>query len=339
MQTDFEYQSTRAFNRDAFNAMFADRVALADEDDETPNETEKWDRSRFEEWQRSRRTPTPAEPVTPVAPLRSPEEVLADVLDQKALSETVRGDLVAARALHEQAMEIRRQVFGESDPGLAQSFTWIGCLAIRLGHLEQARWLHEQARQLIEKHHGPDHPLLGVPLHNLAVTARYAGDPSLAAELYERALALKLEHLGWLHPSVAVTLCNLGNLCRLMDNPQAALCHYAQAREIFEQTQGGVNAGLATALIGLGRIHLEYGVPVSAAFMFERAVRIREAIEVMPVQLASARLLLATALARNNPEEAREVLCAAMKEYQRAGETRPECEQAMRALAESLPRS
>jgi len=117
------------------------------------------------------------------------------------------------------------------------------------------------------------------------------------------------------------------------------MCYYARARDIFEQTLGGVNAGLAAALIGLGRVHLQYGVHVSAAFMFERAVRIREAIEVSPVQLAGARLLLATALARSNPAEAREVLGTAIKDYQRAGAARPECMQAMRGLAESLPRA
>lgn len=352
METDLEYQNTRAFDRDVFNAMFRVQNALHDDEDESPAATERWDRSHFEAWQRSRQVPNgpksdhpappPAsddEPGAPLAPPAASETVLADVLDQRALQETARNRLAAARTLHEQAVEIRRQLLGEADPNLSQSFTWLGNLALREGHLDEARWLHEQARQVIEKLYGPEHLQLAVPLHNLAVTARHSGDLVLAADLYEQALALKLEHLGWMHPSVATTLTNLGNLARHTGDLQAALCYYARARDIFEQTLGSISPGLAAALLGLGRVHLQYGVPVSAAFMFERAVRIREAIEVTPVQLAGARLLLATALARTNPPEAREVLCTAMKEHQRTGDRHSKCLLAMQAFAADLART
>ena len=345
METDLEYHSTRAFDRHLVSAMFRADPPPSD-DAEDANETERWDRDKFEAWLRSRQTSDPSileEPVVepPAAPGPPPsaEALLATVLDQRAVQESGRGHLAAARALHEQAVEIRRNLFGEADPNLPQSFTSLGNLALREGRLEEARWLHERARQGLEKMYGATHVLMAVPLHNLAVTARHGGDLTLAAELYEQALALKLEHLGWIHPSVATTLSNLGNLARDMGDSQAAMCYYAQAREIFEQTLGGVNSGLAASLIGLGRVHLDYGMHVSAAFMFERAVRIREAIEVTPVQLAGARLLLAKALAPSQPDDARAVLGTAMKEYQRAGATRPECVQAMRALAESLPRA
>lgn len=344
METDLEYQSTRAFDRHAVSAMFRAHPPIDDAED--GNETERWDRDQFEAWLRSRQTPDQANPVEPVVPQPavptpppSAEALLADVLDQRAVQESGRGRLAAARALHEQAMELRRKLFGEADPNLPQSFIWLGNLALREGRLEEARWLHEQARQGVEKAYGANHVLMAVPLHNLAVTARHSGDLALAADLYEQALALKLEHLGWAHPSVATTLSNLGNLARHTGDAQAAMCYYARAREIFEQTLGGVNSGLAASLIGLGRVHLHYGMHVSAAFMFERAVRIREAIDVTPIQLAGARLMLAKALARSQPDDAREVLGTAMREYQRAGEIRPECVQAMRALAEMLPRA
>lgn len=343
METDLEYQSTRAYDRHAVSAMF--RAQPPSDDAEDGNATERWDRDRFEAWLRSRQTPDqeiPEEPAMPPPadppPPPSTEALLASVLDQRAVQESGRGRLAAARALHEQAMELRRKLLGEADPTLPQSFIWLGNLALREGRLEEAHWLYEQARQGVEKTYGATHVMMAVPLHNLAVTARHAGDLALAADLYEQALALKLEHLGWGHPSVATTLSNLGNLARHTGDAQAAMCYYAQAREIFEQTLGGVNSGLAASLIGLGRVHLQYGMHVSAAFMFERAVRIREAIDVTPIQLAGARLMLATALAPNQPDDAREVLGTAMKEYQRAGEVRPECVQAMRALAETLPR-
>lgn len=345
MEPDLEYQNTRAFDRDVFNAMFMVKRALHDDDGgvEPPDGTAELNRNCMEAWAPS---PPPAvdppapqpehQPITPPAVETAEGEQLADILDRRAVDETAHGHLVAARALHEQAVEIRRRVFGEADPRLAQSFTWIGNLALRENRLEEAWWLHEQARRVVEKIHGPEDLRLAIPLHNLGVTARSLGDLVQASDLYDQALAIKLQHLGWMHTSVATTLTNLGNLSRLCGDRKAALCYYARARDIFEKTLGGVNPGLASVLVGIGRVHLEYGAHISAIFMFERAVRIREAIEVTPTQLAGARLLLATALKSSRPAEAREVLQRAIADYARSEAPRTECAHALLALAETL---
>lgn len=341
MESDLEYQNTRTYVRDDLQAMLRGDHADPDDEEQGAAETERWSRSRFEAWRRERvgdrpLRDAPARHGEKDAPALAAPVDLADILEGRALEESGRGHLAAARVLHEQAVEIRRERLGEADPKLPQSLTWLGNLALQEDRLDQAAWLHEHALRVLTKLHGPEHPLLAVPLHNLAVVARHRGDLDQAADLYEQSLALKLQHLGWLHPSVAVTLSNLGNLARSSGDLQSAMCYYARARDIFEQTLGGVNPGLAAALVGLGRVHMQYGVHVSAAFMFERAVRIREAIHVSPTQLAGARLLLATALAPTDPDGARDVLGTAIKEYQRAGESRPECAQAMLALARAL---
>lgn len=313
MDRNLEYQNTRTFDRDVFKAMFRVQRALRD-DDECPDSVTNPEDLGLE----AQRGPTgtqalqasgrlaaevEVEPESPApTPLQPGEADLAEALDQRALHATACGHFSEARALHEQAVGIRRRLLGDADPWLPQSMTWLGNLALLEEHLDEAHWLHVQALELVEKRHGPEHPARATPLHNLAVVARHRGDLAQAADFYDQALAVKLEHFGWMHPSVASTLTNLGNLVRVSGDLRAALCYFARAREIFEQTTGGVSSGLAAALVGLGRIHLQLGVHVSAAFMFERALRIREALETPSGQLASIRRLLSKATSGMQPE-------------------------------------
>ena len=306
MERNFEYQNTRTFDRDVFNAMFRVHQALSD-DDECPD-----------------RHPAHEVPCTEPAPLsvsgalagdqfsapigdnsqspamamchESSDGEIAETMDRQALDAAAHDRLSEARRLHEQAVAIRRRLLGDADPWLPQSMTWLGNLAVLEGHLDEAQWLYTQALEIVEKRHGPEHPARATPLHNLAVVARRRGDLDKAADLYDQTLAIKLEHHGWMHPSVASTLTNLGNLAHKTGDLRAAVCYFARAREIFEQTTGSVSPGLAAALIGLGRMHLAFGVHVSAAYMFERALRICEAIGVTPDRLAHVRRLLASAL-------------------------------------------
>lgn len=235
----------------------------------------------------------------PVDEGRARELALADALDERGRMNAVRGEPKAARVLHEQAMELRRKHYGERDPWLPRSFTWLGELFLREQRVEEACWALEQAHRLACNRFSPVDLRVATALHNLAVVARRRGDLEKASELGEEALSLKVEQLGWDDPSVAMTLCLLAGVARRMRELAVALTYYDRARAIYEKTIGGVNAGLAVALIGLAQVHLDYGVAVSARFLVERALQIHEAIELSPAQVAAAQALLS----RANAEE------------------------------------
>jgi len=286
MNTDFEVQPTTAFDRTHFAKLFA--------------------------------PPEPAAESSAVA-LDDPAVAAlaqANIFDSHGREEAARGHFNASRVLHERAIEIRRQWLGAADPQMSQSFTWLGTLAIREGRLDEAQWLCEQARTAAEKLRGPAHPRVAAALNNLGVLARMRGDLTRAADYYEQALAIKLDSLGWDHPSVGATLANLGNLARESGDLRTALCYFARAREILEDTEGGTSPTLATVLVGMGRVHLQFGACETARWVLERALRIREAAHVTPSQLAAARLLLGTALLDSHPEDARELVVVALREYE-----------------------
>lgn len=251
------------------------------------------------------------------------QAAFAAELDDHGRAEAERGAYGVARALIEKAVEIRRRLHGERDPKLVRSFSWLGSLALLQGEVEQAEWLYNQAHTAAEQQYGPDHVRTGATLHNLGVVAQRRGQLEQAADLYERALAIKLQQLGWDHPSVAATLTNLGNLSRLQQDFHNALQLYARAREIYERTLGGANSGLATALVGMGRVYLKVEQFDEARFVLERALRIREALQVAPMQLAGSRLLLAHAIRGTEPAQALALVQRALREYEASPDPRP----------------
>lgn len=299
MHTDFEYQPTRAFRRGELPAL-----------------------------------PLKREPIDADSP-RERDLVLADSLDERGRGDAARGRYRAARVLHEQAMELRRKHLGEADPRLLASFTWLGEISCREGLLEEALWLLQQAHEIASKRFAPDDLQLGATLHNLAVITRRAGELAEATRLAEQALAIKVEHLGWEHPSVARTLCTLGYLAHQSRRPRVALCYFERARTIYEQTEGGVNRGLATVLVGMARVHLGMGAQVSARFLLERALQIREAVDATPAQSAGVRALLSQVLDADERTAAHALVSAALREYECHESARPELLAYLRRLAQS----
>jgi tetratricopeptide (TPR) repeat protein len=302
MHNDFEYQPTHALNRQ-------DLVGLVPAG-----------------------VPAPAAPM-PVVNEVTRDLAMADLLDSRARVDSVRGRCRAARALHEQAMELRRARHGESDPHLVRSFSYLGGLSLREGLLKEARWLFVQAHQVACKRLSPGHLVLAATLHNLAVVERVSGNLAEASDLAEQALTIKIDRLGREHPSVATTLANLGNLARVLGQGRVAFYYYARAREILERAGVEGLAVLATVLIGLARLHLELRSTVSAQFLLERALEIRESIVVSPAQKAGVRVLLSRVL---DPKGAAAQLRTALREYQAHDSPRPELlehiEQALRDL-------
>lgn len=265
------------------------------------------------------------------------QAAFANELDEHGRAEAARGAHATARALIEKAVEIRRRLYGEQDPRLLQSFSWLGALALQQGDIEQAEWLYQQALATAERQVGAEHPRTATALHNLGLVALRRGDLERAADLYERALAIKLQH-GWEHATVAATLVNLGNLARRQGDLGAALQYYARSREIYERTLGGTNPGLGTALMGMGRVYLQLGRAKEARFVLERALRIREALDVVPIQLAGVRMLLAQAIRTENPTQAQALATRALHDYETSPHPQAEHLTTLRAWVERLTR-
>src|SRR5580765_235597 len=68
------------------------------------------------------------------------------------------GDYSRAKAMLEEAIQIKKRVNGEDHPELISSLSKLGAVCMALGEYGPARQALDRARWIAEKTYGPDHP-------------------------------------------------------------------------------------------------------------------------------------------------------------------------------------
>ena len=255
----------------------------------------------------------------------------AELFDSCALEESATGHYREARVMQEKAMVLRRQVHGEADPRLLQSFSNLGVIAFRQGRLDEATWLFVQVQEIAERRGLKGTPRMARILNDLGVIARNRGDDGEADALYRRALEIKIHQLGKQHLSVASTLINLARLDERAADLEAALARFLRAKEIAESYGSAGEPALIAALQGLGRLYLRQSKLDKARVALEKALRIRSSNVCTPEQISLARFLLATALERTEPTRARALVVLAIRCQQSSENANAENLEAMSA--------
>ncbi len=255
----------------------------------------------------------------------------AELFDSCALEESAAGHYREARVMQEKAMVLRRQVHGEADPRLLQSFCSLGVIAFRQGQLDEAAWLFGQVRTIAEGRGLGSTPRMARVLNDLGVVKRHRGNDFEADTLYQSALEIKIRQLGEQHLSVASTLINLARLDERAADLKAARTRFLRAKKIAESCGSAGEPALIAALQGLGRLYLRQTKLDQARLVFERALQIRESKICSPAQLSLARFLLATALESSDPTRARTLVVLALRCHQGSENANAENLEAMSA--------
>jgi predicted ATPase/DNA-binding CsgD family transcriptional regulator len=157
-----------------------------------------------------------------------------------------QGDYAAARALHEEGLDIGREL--DDLPAVARSLGQLGDVAHQLGDYVTAQRLFEESlgilRQLNDQHG------VGQALNKLGLTVRCLGNYTAARSLYEEALGIgrELGDRGW----EALVLNNLGRAAYYEGDFAAAYALHEQSLAIRRQV--GDRRGMATSLGDLGDV-------------------------------------------------------------------------------------
>ena len=149
-------------------------------------------------------------------------------------------DVEPARALHEQALKIRLDYFGENHPDVADSYNNLGNCA--LPNLARAIELHQKALKIRQAVLPPDHPDLAVSYINLANLSRQNQDPAQALDFYQKALPIREKKLGAAHPKTLALFSTIGELYFEKNEPVEALRYYRRALSVgnFPAAQAAV---------------------------------------------------------------------------------------------------
>ena len=151
----------------------------------------------------------------------------AESLNNLALLLKSQGDYAAAKPLYEQALAIRKQVYGERNPLYALSLNNLALLLHAQKDYAAAKPLYKQALAVFEQVLGARDPYTARSLNNLAELLQDQGDLAGAKLLLEQALAIRKAALGERHPDTAQSLNNLAALLEAQGD-------YAAAKPLLE---------------------------------------------------------------------------------------------------------
>ncbi len=219
------------------------------------------------------------------------------------------GEYEGARELYEQALAIRRQVYGEKHPAVATSLNNLAGVLWALGEYEGARELHEQALAIRRQVYGEKHPAVANSLNNLAGVLEALGEYEGARELHEQALAIRRQVYGEQHPDVATSLNNLALVLQALGEYEGAREHFEQALDIDREVYGEKHPEVATDLNNLAGVLWALGEYEQARELYKQALVIYRQVygEKHPAVATSLNNLAGVLWALGEYEEAREL--------------------------------
>lgn len=176
---------------------------------------------------------------------RGVEQIDADLVDQPVvrarllatMAEAYRGlgDLEQARALYQQALELRREILGGEDPQVADALDALARVDEDLLHFEEAERFHREALDLRLRLFGEDDLAVADSLQGLGEVLANRNLDAEAGSYLERSLAIRLRRLGAHDVSVLQAQHDLAVHHRNQRN-------YDRAEELFRATIASMEA-------------------------------------------------------------------------------------------------
>lgn len=133
----------------------------------------------------------------------------ADIQSDLALVLKDRGDLIGARLLCEQVLEVRRRELGTDHMDTLSAMNTLADTFYAEGDLQKARLLEEQVLESLSRQFGADHPNTLKAMNNLAEMLNAQGDLQKARQLEEQVLESFRRQLGADHPDTLKAMNNL----------------------------------------------------------------------------------------------------------------------------------
>lgn len=207
-------------------------------------------------------------------------DLQAALLSQLARLQGHLGQLVAARALAAEALDLRRALPGDQRADVAESLNVLATLQQELRELEPAEAGFREALALREAVHGPSHPDVAESVHNLAVLLADKFDDAGSDEterLTRRAVALRTELFGDDHLDTSQSRNALAVFLYRRARPgdlERAEGLYRQVLETRRRRLGPDHPTIANVENNLANLLDDLGREREAVPLFEDAIRV-----------------------------------------------------------------
>ena len=188
------------------------------------------------------------------------------------------GEYNQAKELHENALMLYKEIFGEDHADVAISYSNLASVYDRLGEYNQAKELHKKALTIRKKTLREDHADVATSYSDLASVYNHLAEYNQAKELHEKALTIRKKIFGEDHADLASSYNNLALV-------YYSLGEYNQAKELHEKALtirkeifGEDHADVATSYNNLASVYDRLGESNPAKELHEKALTILKKI-------------------------------------------------------------
>ncbi len=194
------------------------------------------------------------------------------------------GNSQRSRELHESALAMHRQIYGEQHLDVAQSLNDLGVTLYGMGKYDTTRVVWEEALAIRESLHDGAHRDVAESLANLGAVygvLYYLGGLEeetfrIAEDYFERGLPMTRREIGENHPFYASNLHNYGALLFDKQAYTEALTQFEEAIVRRTAIYGRDHNVTANSVNWKGRVYLALGRTEEAAPLFEESLRVHE---------------------------------------------------------------
>ncbi len=152
------------------------------------------------------------------------QRIEANAIDAVGTVLRLKGDASNALRYHEQALQLRRQLFGDRHPAVAASWSNLGEDHAALGQWREAQQRHEQALTLRLKLHALDSPAIAQSRANFGAALFAQGDARGATQQYRQAVESQRRiYPNAAHPRLAGNLWAFASVRRAVGDADGAL--------------------------------------------------------------------------------------------------------------------
>ncbi len=234
------------------------------------------------------------------APGVAPAE-LAESLSMLADADYSAGHYDVCNSLYPRILAMRRQIYGERHPLVADTLGSMAAVQSDLGYYTEAERLDRQSLDIVQAYYGSDHPKTANRLTNLAQALTYQHKFDEGVSLLNQALAIEEHIYGAAHPALAETLNELGNVASMQDQFDDAREKFQRAADIYRSVYGDHHYLVAIALSNVADTYLHKKDYPRAEELFRDVVRrFQETLPADNVNLGIAHLKLGRTLLRQN---------------------------------------
>ncbi len=177
----------------------------------------------------------------------------------------------------ENALNLRKQIFGEKSDLVAKSLDYLGELLQARGLFSDASRYHDDALKIYQSNEELRIPMARC-LNNIGWLLQVRGQYDRALPYLQQALDNRRSVLGDQHPDTAISLHNLARLFQDQGQYDRALPYFQQALEINRNTLGDHHPNTATSLGSLGSLLQDQGKYDQALPYYQQALDIRRSV-------------------------------------------------------------